>query len=181
MITTDDGALAARMRRLRHHGIAQSGEPADEIGWNYRMTDVQAAIGLVQLGRLDGLLARRRALAAKYAAALAGTPVAAPLVPDDRDHTFQSYQVLLDGAAARDAALARLAADGIAAQRGVMLIHRAPPYAAARGPVPGAEQAFDRALILPMFHALTDEDQARVVARLLNEVANVDGGSQDFC
>ncbi len=163
LVTTDDRALATRLRRLRHHGLGDD-ERCVEPGWNYRMSDVHAAIGLVQLGRLDGQLARRRALAARYAAAFAGSRVLAPSVPDDRTHTFQSYQVLVDGD--RDRALARLRDAGIGARAGLMLIHRQPAYASA-GELARAEAAAARAILLPLYHALTDEDQDRVIAALL--------------
>ncbi|MSP60295.1 MAG: DegT/DnrJ/EryC1/StrS aminotransferase family protein [Myxococcales bacterium] len=179
MITTDDGDVAARLRRLRHHGMSVSDlarhgaksvitEHYDEVGWNYRMTDIQAAIGLAQLRRLDGLIERRRVLAARYATAFAGTRVEAPFTPGDRQHTFQSYQTLLGPGIDRDRVMAHLLDDGIASRRGIMLIHRERPYAGAPCPFPGAEHAADRGLILPLYHTLTDEDQQRVIDRLLD-------------
>jgi perosamine synthetase len=170
MVTTDDADLAARLRRLRHHGLAEAAPPRyDEVGWNYRLSDIHAAIGQVQLRRLDDLLARRRLLAANYAQALAGSGALPPHVPADRTHNFQSYQVTLSANLDRPRLLAALAAAGIAAQPGVMCIHRERPYAGA-GPFPSAEQASDRGLLLPLYHDLTDADQARVIDALLRAI-----------
>ena len=182
MITTDDGAVAARLRRLRHHGMNLSdlarhqatqvvAEGYDEVGWNYRMTDIQAAIGVVQLRRLDHLLERRRALAARYNAAFAGSTIVPPLVPGDRTHTYQTYQVLLDDGVDRDRIMARLLEDGIPSRRGIMNIHREPPYADQPGPFPDAEWAADHALILPLHDTLTIDDQDYVIERLRTVVA----------
>jgi dTDP-4-amino-4,6-dideoxygalactose transaminase len=174
MITTDDADDAALMRRLRHHGMSLSDlarhaqttivqERYDEVGWNYRMTDIQAAIGIVQLGRLDALIARRRMLAARYADAFAGTAITPPLEPPGCTHTYQTWQGLLDERVDRDRVIAQLLAAGVTARRGIMLIHRERPYADARGPFPNAEHAADHALLLPLYDALSDEDQARVI------------------
>jgi len=107
MITTCDAALAERLRRLRAQGMSLSdyarhaGPPTrfenyPEVGYNYRITDIQAAIGLVQLDRLDDILERRRAVAARYGAHLSGHPAfIAPHVPDGLIHNWQSYQIRL--------------------------------------------------------------------------------------
>jgi dTDP-4-amino-4,6-dideoxygalactose transaminase len=183
MICTDDSERAARMRRLRQHAMSVSDlarhgagklviEQFDEVGWNYRMSDLQAAVGLVQLGRLDALVARRRARAAKYAEAFAGTSVTAPVEPGDRLHTFQSYQVLLAATIDRDNVVSRLQSEKIGARRALHCIHRERPYRDAKGPFPHAEMVSDRGLMLPLHDALTDEDQARVCDRLLAAVAS---------
>jgi perosamine synthetase len=184
LITTGDEALAARLRRLRQHGLGASaherhagagrvgGEYCEEVGWNYRMSDVHAAIGLAQLGRLDELLATRRAQAERYDAALASDPrFITPAVPGDRSHVYQSYQLVLGpGAAERDEVVARLQARGIAARRGLMLCHRQAPYADQQGPFPGAEAVAERALFLPLFHDLTATEQDEVVEGLREAV-----------
>jgi perosamine synthetase len=172
MVMTDDGEAAARMKRLRHHGmsvsdLARHGGPAvepryDEVGWNYRMSDLHAALGLAQLGRLDGLLAARRRIAARYAELFAGSGVEPPLVPPDREHTFQSYQALLPDGVDPDRVIARLSERRIAARRGIMLCHRERPYEGQRGPFPGAERAWARAILLPLHGGLSDEDLTRV-------------------
>ena len=185
MITTADEALAARLRRLRQHGLGASaherhagegrlaGESCEEVGWNYRMSDVHAALGLAQLGRLDELLATRRAQAERYDAALVGDPrFVTPAVPGDRGHVYQSYQLLLgEGGAERDQVVGRLQARGIAARRGLMLCHRQAPYADQKGPFPDAESVAERALFLPLFHELTAAEQDEVIAALREAVA----------
>ena len=100
MITTADEDLAARLRRLRQHAMGVSDlarhgsskvmiESYDEVGFNYRMTDLQAAVGLVQLQRLDGMLARRRELAARYSASLSALPwMVVPQVPAGCRHNY---------------------------------------------------------------------------------------------
>jgi dTDP-4-amino-4,6-dideoxygalactose transaminase len=179
MVTTDDGAWAARLRRLREHGMSVSAadrhgsgpvvlESYDEVAFNYRMTDIQAAVGLVQLTRLDGLVARRRELAARYATQLADVPDLRWVTdPQWGTTNFQSFWVLLpdDSAVTRNELLEVLASNGISARRGIMASHREPAYAGEplRVPLPVTERLTDRSLILPLFHDLTHADQDRVV------------------
>ncbi|MFI9329691.1 DegT/DnrJ/EryC1/StrS family aminotransferase [Kitasatospora sp. NPDC052868] len=180
MVTCQDGELAARLRRLREHGMSVSAadrhtaggaglpETYDEIGFNYRMTDIQAAIGLVQLRRLPEMVARRRELAGRYRELLVGT--GARLVADPAHGTtnYQSCWLLpADGAPERTELLARLAAAGVSARRGIMAAHLEAPYkGAARVPLPATELLTRRSLILPLYHALTVQQQDRVVEAL---------------
>src|SRR6267143_78497 len=120
MITTDDAALADRARKLRAHGMSVSDldrhsadrvilEEYHELGFNYRMTDIQASIGLVQIGRLDELLRVRRAKAARYHTELADLKkVRTPYTPPYATHTYQSYCLDLDASVDRDDLMARL-------------------------------------------------------------------------
>jgi perosamine synthetase len=179
MVTTTDADAAARLRRLRSHGASTSDlarhrsgatdiEEYPQLGFNYRMTDVQAAIGLVQMGRLDGILAERRRLALRYTALLTGLDgVQPPLEPAGRPHTFQSYCVRLPSGV-RTRVMADLAAAGIASRRGVMAIHLEPLY---RSLVPGCslpetERAAADTLLLPLYVGLTGAEQDRVVEAL---------------
>lgn len=179
MLTTDDPAWAARARRLREHGMDVSAaarhasrtavlESYLETGFNYRMTDVQAAIGLVQLGRLAAIVERRRELAARYTAALADVPGLTPVAdPPYGRTTYQSYWVLLaeDFPLARNALLARLAEQGISARRGIMAAHLEPAYAGhPHVPLPVTERITAASLILPLYHEMTEAEQGRVVA-----------------
>lgn len=181
MVTTDDPALAARLRRLREHGMDVSAadrhaarqpviEAYLETGFNYRMTDVQAAIGLVQLGRLDAMVARRRALADRYRALLADVPgLTMHADPPWGTSNHQSFWVLLrdDVATDRGAVLAALAAAGIGARRGFMAAHLEPAYAGhPHAPLPVTERLTARSVILPLYHDLTEADQDRVVGVL---------------
>ncbi|MFB7668977.1 DegT/DnrJ/EryC1/StrS family aminotransferase [Kitasatospora sp. NPDC056138] len=184
MVTCQDGELAARLRRLREHGMSVSAadrhagggaaalETYDEIGFNYRMTDIQAAIGLVQLRRLPELVRRRRELADRYRRLLG--PLGTRLVADPEHGTgnYQSCWLLLpDGAPDRTEVLDRLAAAGVSARRGIMAAHLEAPYKGTeRVPLPATELLTRRSLILPLFHALTEEQQDRVAAALITAV-----------
>ncbi|MFE9438996.1 DegT/DnrJ/EryC1/StrS family aminotransferase [Streptomyces sp. NPDC006602] len=181
MVTTDDAQWAARLRRLREHGMNASAaerhasnkpvlESYLEVGYNYRMTDVQAAIGLVQLGKLEAMIARRRELAARYDALLQGVPGLTPVRdPAHGQSNFQSYWMLLDEdfPVGRDDLLAALAEAGISARRGIMASHLEPAH---RGhpcaPLPVTERISRDSLILPLFHTMTEAQQDRVVAAL---------------
>ncbi|MEW2114205.1 DegT/DnrJ/EryC1/StrS family aminotransferase [Streptomyces sp. NPDC005474] len=181
MITTDDAEWAARLRRLREHGMNASAaerhssskpvlESYLEVGYNYRMTDVQAAIGLVQLGKLDAMIARRRELAARYDALLRDVPGLTPVRdPEHGQSNFQSYWVLLaeDFPVGRDDLLAALAEAGVSARRGIMASHLEPAYEGhPSAPLPVTERISRDSLILPLFHTLTEAQQDRVVAAL---------------
>ncbi|MFE3779759.1 DegT/DnrJ/EryC1/StrS family aminotransferase [Amycolatopsis sp. NPDC059090] len=178
MLTTDDAELAARLRRLREHGMSVSAanrhaaaskaivEQYLETGFNYRMTDIQAGLGLVQLRKLPALVEQRRALAARYHELLAKVPGVHPV--DDPAYgttNYQAFWVLLDdGPAERNDVLTRLAAEGISARRGIMAAHLEPAYAGhPHGPLPVTERLTNRSLILPLHHELTDADQVRIV------------------
>ncbi|MEV4193433.1 DegT/DnrJ/EryC1/StrS family aminotransferase [Streptomyces toxytricini] len=181
MVTTDDAAWAERLRRLREHGMSvsaaqrhASGRPVAEryleVGYNYRMTDIQAAVGLVQLGRLDEIVTRRRELAARYEQLLAPIPGLRPVRdPVHGEGNFQSYWVLLaeDFPVGRDALLEALADAGISARRGIMAAHLEPAYAGhAAAPLPVTERISRNSLILPLFHTMTHAQQDRVAAVL---------------
>ncbi|WP_427165346.1 DegT/DnrJ/EryC1/StrS family aminotransferase [Streptomyces sp. C1-1] len=181
MITTDDAAWAARLRRLREHGMNASAadrhasdkpvlENYLEVGFNYRMTDIQAAVGLVQLGKLDTMIARRRELAARYDALLQDVPGLTPVRdPEHGQSNFQSYWVLLDQdfPVDRDDLLAALASAGVSARRGIMAAHLEPAYADhPSAPLPVTERLTRDSLILPLFHTMTEAQQDRVVAAL---------------
>ena len=186
MITTDDADLAARLRLLRQHGMSVNDQQRHqsqqvvfeeyvEVGFNYRLTDIQAAIGRCQLARLPQMVARRRELAEIYRAKL--SQIDGVIVPADRTDTrtnWQSYCVMLpDGVDQRQVMQAMLD-DGIATRRGVMNAHREPAYSrgeeatGVRFPLPVSEKAQDRGLILPMFDEMTEQDLETVSSSLAN-------------
>lgn len=180
VVTTDDDALAERLRRLRNQGMSASAfERRDagaaqapsfpEVGFNFRMTDVQAAIGRVQLGKLDTIVERRRAIAERYLAYLANHPVlAAPRVPEGMETNWQSFQIAVrdDAPVGRDAVVEGLAARGVPARIGVMAAHREAPYRDRAPLLPATERAADRALQLPMHPGITESQSTRVVEAL---------------
>jgi dTDP-4-amino-4,6-dideoxygalactose transaminase len=180
VITTDDDAAAERLRALRSHGATLSDfarhnasavveEEYHELGYNCRMTDIQAAIGLVQMDRLDGVLAERRWLALRYSALLAGHPrIAPPYEPRDRRHTFQSYCVRLTTEKTLLEVRQAMADRGIATRRGVMAIHLQPYYRRLQPTLtlPETESATEETLLLPLFAGMSEDDQDRVVEAL---------------
>jgi perosamine synthetase len=180
MIVTDDGAFAERMRRLRHQGMSLSDfarhnapptvfESYPEIGYNYRITDIQAAIGLVQLDRFDDILARRQAVADRYRLALANHAVfITPDVPPKMSPNWQSYQIALRAGfpITRNSIMGRLHAMGIPSRRGVMASHLEPPYSSLDVDLPVTEMLAARTLQLPMHPALDPVQQDRVLAAL---------------
>jgi dTDP-4-amino-4,6-dideoxygalactose transaminase len=184
LITTNDQALAQRLRRLRQHGMTVSDvarhsaqrvttEQYDEVGYNVRLTDLQAAVGLVQLDRLPEILASRRAWAQRYNLALASHPwLTPPFVPPGVETNYQSYAVTLTDAApcSRDDLMQQLLDRGIASRRGVMLAHREPAYAnrPPRTPLPNSEWASDRSLILPLYPQMTATEHQTVVDTLFD-------------
>jgi perosamine synthetase len=182
MVVTPDADVAARLRRLREHGMDLSAaqrhasrqpviEHYTELGFNYRMTDIQAAIGLVQLRKLGELITRRRLLAQRYQRLLARIPgVRAIADPGYGTTNYQSFWVLLpeDFPVSRDELLRRLAEAGVSARRGIMAAHLEPAYQGfAQRPLPVTERLTARTLILPLFHDLTESEQDIVVSVLV--------------
>jgi dTDP-4-amino-4,6-dideoxygalactose transaminase len=186
MVTTPDAELAARVRRLRFHGIDRDaaarhsgGAPARyetvEPGFKYNLTDLQAAIGIHQLARLDGFIEQRAKLAGLYRSALCECPSAAPLAldPATTRHAWNLFVVLLDLErlrCGRDQFAARLDARGIATGLHFTAVHLhryyRERYGYARGDLPNAELADARVLSLPLFPGMSESDVARVCTAL---------------
>jgi perosamine synthetase len=168
MIVTDDGDLAARLRRQRHQGMSLSDverhgtspttfETYPEIGYNFRITDVQAAIGVVQLGRLDEMITRRRRIAKHYTEALSGNEwLVPPYVPGHVEPNWQSYQVRVHPGAplTRGELMEALFVRGIPTRRGVMASHLEEPYRTGAPVLPNTEDAAASCLLLPLHPAL---------------------------
>jgi dTDP-4-amino-4,6-dideoxygalactose transaminase len=170
MLTTDDDQLDQRFRQLRHHG--KSGETYSELGFNYRLTDIQASVGRVQLGRVPEMVRVRRNHAERYRELLADCPeVGLPEEPDWARSNWQSYCVRLPaGIDPRDVMEAMSFRD-VATGRGIMCAHLEPAYAeqpwrSADGGLVESERALRECLLLPMFHDLTDGDLQTVVDTL---------------
>jgi perosamine synthetase len=173
MIATSDEALADRIRLLRSHGgIRQGGRfTFEDAGFNYRLSDILAAVGVAQMGKLDEMLRLRRAVAAMYDAALAAADgVRIPTCPPGSTHTYQSYVVMLDPEIDRDRVIAELAASGIETTIGTYALHAQPFFARAFGCSPGdlprSYRAFMSSLALPLHAAITPTEVDEVVGAL---------------
>jgi dTDP-4-amino-4,6-dideoxygalactose transaminase len=178
MLTTSDGSIAARLRRLREHGMDISAvdrhrsqqpiiEHYIELGFNFRMTDIQAAIGLVQLGKLAEMVARRRVLAQRYQELLSGIP--GLLTADDPPYgetNYQSFWMLLpeNSTVGRDDLIGLFADAGISVRRGIIAAHLEPAYAGTKSFLPVTERLTERSLILPLFHQMSESQQEHVVS-----------------
>lgn len=181
MLTTADPDLDRKFRLLRQHGMSVSDavrhssstviqEEYPVLGYNYRMTDIQAAIGREQLTRLSGIVSRRRALAERYRERLANVAgVSLPTEPEWARTNWQSYAVRVD-AGHRRQIMQRMLDAGISTRRGAMNAHREAAYPAgtwrAAGALRESEAAHDAAIVLPLFHQLTEADQDRVADEL---------------
>ena len=180
MILTDNADLAARLRRQRHQGMTLSdyerhgGSPTHfesypEVGYNFRMTDVQAAIGVVQLKRLPEALERRRRVAECYTAALSNHPwLQPPFVPAHVEPNWQSYQARLrpNAPLSRNGLMEALHAQGIPTRRGVMASHFEPPYRHFAQDLPHTERAAAECLLLPIHPALGEAGVEVVLAAI---------------
>jgi perosamine synthetase len=180
MIAVHDPELAVRLRALRQHAMDRSAldrhaakdvvvEHYPERGWNARMTDLQAAVGLCQLEALDTILAERKRLAERYSAAFAEIPwIRTPYEPEYAERTWQSYPIRLGEGAPLSAEelMRRLLADGVVTRRGVMAIHLEDSYAGTAAELPHTEAAAREVVLLPLFPGLGDEAQDYVVDRI---------------
>jgi UDP-4-amino-4,6-dideoxy-N-acetyl-beta-L-altrosamine transaminase len=184
MALTNDAELAAHMRRLRTHGVTR--EPALllrtdlgawyyeqlDLGFNYRMTDIQAALGLSQLRRIDEFLARRRQIAATYDRRLADLPLILPFQHPDAESALHLYPVQIDDTRTRlDRAtlIERLRKLGVAASVHYIPVHTQPYYQRRgfrQGQFPEAERYYSRALSLPLYASLSASDVDSVVSAL---------------
>jgi len=183
MITTSNPEWDAKLRLLRKHGMTVPDtvrhsservvlESYSMVGYNCRMTDIQAAVGRVQLQRLPDLVAARRRLAANYFDLLSLIPqLTLPVEPDYARSNWQSFLVTLPDRADQIKVMEYLLRRGIATRRGIMNSHREPAYAGANSYRAGStltqsERMQEHSIILPLFHEMTSEDQERVVEQL---------------
>jgi perosamine synthetase len=184
VITAGSPEVMAKIRLLRQHGMTRStaerhgddapvAESYPIMGYNYRLTDIQAALGIGQLRRLDEIVARRRAIAARYRAGLGH--LRGVTLPDDPPFgrtNFQSYVMRVDGVGKAQELMDKLQREGIATRFGIMCAHREAPYAEQwpQGTLPESERARDECLILPLFPTMTADEVdyvADTAARLL--------------
>ncbi len=180
LITTDDAQLAERMRWFRNHGITTDHRQRTEkggwfyemvaLGYNYRLPDLNCALGLSQLRKLEGWLARRREIATRYTQAFANLPAVQPLtVRANREPAWHIYPILLDTArlrADRAQVFAALRAENIGVNVHYIPVYWHPYYARlgyGRGLCPVAEEAYERLITLPLFPAMSERDVEDVI------------------
>ena len=176
VLCTDDDAIARRVRADACFGMEsafarQSAQTLavpefPHLGYNYKLSDVLAAIALVQLGKLEEFGQRRRAIAARYNDMLSEVPgILPPTIPADRVPTWQTYAVTVLKPLDRDTLALALRAEGIGCNIGTYALHRQSVYGVTRA-CPVSDGLFRQHLALPMFTDLTDADQDRVVDTL---------------
>lgn len=178
MVTTDDDEAAARIRLLRAHGASVSTADRDrsqtvvletypEVGFNHKITDIQAAVGVVQMGRIDEIVAERLRLGRRYDELLSGQElVETPYVPDHYTHVYQSYNVRLHTDRTQAELMRAMMELGVATRR-LFAIHDQPAYSdLPPAALPHTEAAASRTVLLPMFVGLTDDEQDQVVTAL---------------
>jgi UDP-4-amino-4,6-dideoxy-N-acetyl-beta-L-altrosamine transaminase len=192
MLLSNDDALHRQLGLLRSHGMVR--DPADledhgqgawyyeqhTLGYNYRITDIQAALGLSQLGRLDAFVARRRAIAARYTTLLADLPVTTPFQAAYGESAWHLYPVWIQPGADGDVAARRKAVFASMREQGIGVnVHYIPvptqPYyrklGFAPGQFPAAERYYAGAISLPMYFSLSDAEQEQVVDALRRALA----------
>jgi dTDP-4-amino-4,6-dideoxygalactose transaminase len=179
MLTTNNPEYAELFRLLRQHGMSVNDrvrhlanrvifEEYNVVGYNYRMTDIQAAVGREQLRRLPEIVQVRRRLAARYAELLQTIPgVGVPVEPPYARTNWQSFSVYLPEWCDQRAVMQYMLDHGIATRRGIMCAHRERPYHRSEGyHLPWSEYGQDRSIILPLYPQMTDEDQDYIVTTL---------------
>lgn len=189
MVTTNDSQLAEKLRRFRNHGIGSDHRQREKVGswfyemadlgYNYRLSDLQCALGLSQLRKLDQWLARRRAIAAEYDAGFRELSAVRPLaVLPEAEHAYHLYVIRLQLKqlrATRAEVFAALRAEGIGVNVHYIPVHLHPYYrehqGTAAGLCPRAEAAYERILSLPMFPRMTDRDVQDVIEAVHKVVA----------
>jgi dTDP-4-amino-4,6-dideoxygalactose transaminase len=171
LITTDDDRLAAWARAYRHFGRSDRGGD-DILGFDFRMTEVQAAIGLVRLHRLERSRIRRRELARRYDRGFEDLPIRTPITPTGRTHAFHLYAI--DAGPARDAIAADLAARGIETGPHPATPAHRQPYVQERAidaDLPVTDQAALRSMTLPLYPSLSETEQDLVISAVRDAFA----------
>ncbi|MBK6876969.1 MAG: DegT/DnrJ/EryC1/StrS family aminotransferase [Ignavibacteria bacterium] len=182
MITTSNEKLRDRLKLLRQHAMASSSidrhntssafsEDHVELGYNYRMTDIQAAVGIVQLSRLDEIVMERRNIAAEFISNL--SDIEWLMMPEENEGFFTNYQsfavrVHNDSPVSRDELMLRLGEKGISTRRGVMTAHRETAYKDlySKLSLPVSESASDNSLMLPIFVPMLKDDIGKIIERV---------------
>jgi dTDP-4-amino-4,6-dideoxygalactose transaminase len=173
MITTDDDALAERIALLRSHGgVRRDGRFLFEAaGFNYRMSDIQAAVGVAQMRKLDGLIAGKRRMAARLTSLLEGVEgITFQREPWWGGHIFQAYALLLDDGIDRDRVIQSMKRQGIETTLGCYCLHAQPffgrEYGYRTGDLPVAYRAYRQTIALPLHSLLEEGDLVRIASAL---------------
>lgn len=186
MIATNNEAYYNRLKLLRQHGMSVNDrvrhnsatviiEDHLEIGFNYRLTDIQAAVGIKQLEKLDWIISERRKIAEKYNAAFKNiTSIRLPLEPEGYITNWQSYSIYIkkECPVKRNDLMQKLLDLGISTRRGVMTSHRETAYKNFNlvSPLPNSEDASDNSIIIPLFVPMTDEEIEYVIFNLIQHL-----------
>lgn len=178
MVMTSDAELADRIAVLRSHGSVRGSHYMSfvDVGFNYRLSDILGAIGVVQMSRLEDILQGRRARAAEYDTLLAGVDgITPPTVPAGRTHTYQSYVVLLDEDVSRDRVIDEMRERGVETTLGTYGMHLQPVFRERYGiddaSLPNSTRAHYSALTIPLYGQLESTDLQRVVEALEESMA----------
>ena len=186
MITTSNKAFYKKLRLLRQHGMSVNDlarhsskkvvfETYDVLGYNYRLTDIQASVGIQQLKKLDQIVTERRKIAGLYQQKLAASE-AMVILPKENNgvvSNYQSYQITLRDNVQKNVAdiMQYLLDQGISTRRGVMLIHKEPAYLKYQGiELPETEKINERSMILPLYVGMTEEDVNRICLELIKAI-----------
>jgi dTDP-4-amino-4,6-dideoxygalactose transaminase len=186
MLTTNDPDLDRSFRLLRQHGMSVPDvvrhsasqvifEDYPIVGYNYRMTDIQAAIGREQIKRLPAIVTRRRELAQRYSSRLQSMPrIVPPHEPPWARTNWQSYAIRLEAPLDQRTVMQRMLDAGVSTRRGVMNVHREASYPPgtwrAGSGMANGEQAQDTTVVMPLYHQLTEDDQDRVIGALASSI-----------
>ena len=180
MITTSNEAFAKRLKTLRQHAMSVNDlerhsskkviiEEYPEVGYNYRMTDIQAAVGIKQLEKLDWIVAQRRKIALKYTRELQDCKhFILPTEKESQFSNFQTYCITLKESTpiSRDECMQEFLDKGIATRRGVMLIHKEKSYSFKNSKLPISESISNRTLVIPLYIGLTEEEQNVIISEI---------------
>lgn len=178
MITVNDKDLSKELKILRNHGLSFETGKMDFVkaGYNYRMTDFQAALVVSQMERFQKTLEKKRKLANIYLSSLKGSGLTLPLVPTDRPHTWQTFHVLVDNSIDRDNLIIRLRENGVGTNYGAQCIPAQTYYfdkydINSKKYFPNAWLAYTKGLALPLYEKLSDS-QIEQISQIVKDLTN---------
>lgn len=177
LLVCKDSAHAEKVIRLRNHGIAiADGQMLfPEVGFNYRLTDIQAALAMSQFGRFSEILSKKQSLAEVYFEHLTHGAVTLPVCPEGKTHTWQSFHILLDESIDRDALIQKMRAAGVGTNLGAQCMPDQDFYSRKYGLdvpklFPNGLRAYKHGLVLPLYEKLTNNDILHIVRILEKEI-----------